>query len=203
MKNVMFVHVPKTAGKTIEKALNLTQARTVSKFNARFTGKGQYSFGHIGVRKRILNGEIPKEFYKTAFKFHFTRNPFDRAVSHYHYARLKHSKPVRGHMAFPLSVTFEEFTRTLGDYKKMFQPQYLYTDGIEFNFVGRFENLINDLEYVSKAVGIKLNMVHENSTEHKPYIEYYNEETANNVREFYKEDFERFGYDNRLFPFLR
>ena len=195
----MFIHVPKAAGSSIEVALGLIKARTVGKFDRLFIGEGRYSFGHICVTKRIKNGAIPKDFYESAFKFCFCRNPFDRAVSHYHYARLYHSKPVRGHMAFPKTVLFDEFTRTLGNYKKMFQQQHLYTDGIKFDFIGRFENLYSDLEYVSNKTGIQLNMIHKNGTQHEPYWTYYTEETAQNVAEFYKEDFEIFGYDNNLY----
>lgn len=195
--NVMFIHVPKTGGLSIEKSLCLTIVRTVGKFRNRFTNSGQYSFGHIDVRKRLKNGAISKEFYESAFKFCFCRNPFDRAVSHYFYARYKHPD-----ILSPW-VSFIDFTRTLKVYGKTFQCQKYYVDDIDFNFIGRFENLEKDFNKVKEATGITGNLVKMNSTKHKHYSEYYNDESAENIAKFYQEDFERFEYDNRLLSILR
>jgi len=194
--NVMFIHVPKTAGTSIEKSLGLIRARTPSKFKKLFTNEGQYSFGHVEVRKRLKIGAISKGFYRSAFKFCFCRNPYDRAVSHYFYARKRHPDQ------FSPKVSFIDFTRTLGNYGKMFRTQNYYTDGIKFDFIGRFERLEKDFQFVAKTIGVNAELIQENRTKHKPYIDYYDYESAYHVAAFYQEDFERFEYDNRLLPIL-
>jgi len=197
--NVIFIHVPKTAGSSIEESLGLIKARTVGKFRRRFKGDGWYSFGHLDVRKRLRKKSLPRDFYNKAFKFCFCRNPYDRAVSHYFYARKRHSHE------FPLDVSFIGFTRTLGDYGRMFRLQTFYTDGLDFDFIGRFENLEQDFKKVTRAIGKPCALIKKNETEHKPYWAYYCEESVRNVAEFYTKDFEFFGYskdDHRLLHLL-
>lgn len=196
----MFVHVPKTAGLSIEKSLGLTVVRTVGKFKRHYENIGHYSFGHIDVRKRLKNGEISKEFYESAFKFCFCRNPFDRAVSHYFYVIRKHPDILSP------DVSFIDFTRALGGVnrkrKKAFRSQKFYVFGINFDFIGRFENLEEDFNKVKEFTGISGELVKTNTTGHAHYSEYYNRESAENIAKFYDKDFKRFGYDNRLFPIL-
>lgn len=192
--NVMFVHIPKSAGTSIEKSLGLIRARTPSKFSRLFKNSGQYSFGHIDVRKRLRNGAISKQFYSSAFKFCFCRNPYDRAVSHFFYARKRHPDK------FSPKISFIDFTRTLGKYGKMFRTQGFYTKGIKFDFIGRFENLADDFKKIAETIGIDAELICQNKTKHEPYYRYYNSESARNIKEFYREDFKEFGYDNRLFP---
>jgi len=190
----MFIHIPKTGGLSIEKSLGLTVARTRGKFRRHFKHNGHYSFGHLDVRKRLKNGAIPKEFYESAFKFCFSRNPFDRAVSHYFYARQKHPDILNR------KVSFIDFTRTLGEFGNTFQCQSYYTDGLDFDFIGKFENLENDFEFIKNATGLHGELVKLNSTNHRFYYDYYNKESEENIARFYEADFKRFGYDNRLFP---
>ena len=194
--NVMFVHVPKTAGTSIEKSLGLIRARTPHKFRNLFTNKGQYSFGHVEVRKRLKNGAISKGFYRSAFKFCFCRNPYDRAVSHYFYARKRHPDK------FSPSVSFLDFTRTLGDYGRLFRTQKYYVNEIVFDFIGRFERLEEDYRHVAKTIGSDAELIQDNRTKHEHFSSYYDYESAYHVATFYQEDFERFGYDNRLLPIL-
>ena len=186
--NVMFVHIPKTAGTSIEKSLKLIRARTPSKFKNNFTNNGQYSFGHLDVRKRLKNGAISKEFYESAFKFCFCRNPYDRAVSHYFYARKRHPDK------FSPEVSFLDFSRTIGDYGKMFRTQTYYTKGLGFDFIGRFESLYEDVAFVAKTTGVEINLLKLNTTQHNPYWTYYADESKENIENFYKEDFDFFNY---------
>ena len=188
----MFIHVPKTAGLAIEKSLGLTLVRWPNRFRKHYKNNGKYSFGHMEVRKRLKSGAISKEFYESAFKFCFCRNPFDRAVSHYFYARHKHPD-----ILLP-NVSFIDFTRTLGSYGKTFQSQGYYVDGIKFDFIGRFENLKEDFNKVKEIIGVVGELSKINSSRHTHYSEYYNDESADNVAKFYESDFQRFGYDNRL-----
>jgi len=193
--NAIFIHIPKAAGTSIEKSLGFIRARTPARFKNLFNNKsGMYSFGHIEVRKRLADGSISKEFYDSAFKFCFCRNPYDRAVSHYFYARKRHPKE------FSPKVSFIDFTRTLGDYGRMFRLQSYYVEKLEFDFIGRFERLKEDFNYIANHLGINAELIKDNATKHKPYWEYYNSESIENVKKFYDKDFKRFGYDNRLFP---
>jgi len=191
-KNVMFIHIPKAAGTSIEKSLGFIRARTPNKFKRLFNNEGHYSFGHIEIRKRLKNGAISKEFYESAFKFCFCRNPYDRAVSHYFYARGRHPDQ------FPRSVSFIDFTRTLGNYGKMFRLQKYYTDELKFDFIGRFENLQEDFNKIKNIIGVEAELMITNTTKHRHYSTYYNDESTDNILKFYKDDFDFFGYNYEL-----
>ena len=187
--NVMFIHIPKAAGTSIEKSLGLRRLRFPSRFRREFKNEGQCSFGHLDVRKRLRNGRITKEFYDSAFKFCFCRNPYDRAVSSYFYARKRHPNE------FSPSVSFIDFTRTLANYGRMFIEQTWYTDELDFDFIGRFETLERDFMWVAHKIGIKASLRKENNTFHEPYWTYYNEESIENIAKYYRKDFEFFGYN--------
>ena len=195
--NAVFIHIPKTAGLTIQEALNLQLLRNNHRIKRSWKNKGMVTFGHQSYLRLVKIGIVNKQFNRDAFKFAFCRNPFDRAVSHYFYVLKKHPERMSR------SISFLEMTRTLADYGRTYQPQSEYVRGIDLDFIGRFENLEVDLYVVANILGIKVNMLHLNATKHRHFSEYYNEESEANVRNFYKEDFERFGYDNRLLSLLK
>ena len=60
----------------------------------------------------------------------------------------------------------------------------------------RFENLQKDFDRVCNKIGIPLQKIpHKNKTEHKPYWEYYNDETREIVAKKFEEDINAFGYE--------
>jgi len=67
----------------------------------------------------------------------------------------------------------------------------------DINFIGRFENYVEDMKTVLELSGISIddvNIPHTNKTSHNNYREYYDEDTKNMVGEMYKDDIVRFGY---------
>jgi len=73
-------------------------------------------------------------------------------------------------------------------------PQFLLFPST-IDFIGRFENLQQDYDVVCDKIGMpskKLQVF--NSTPHKHYTEYYNDETVGIVAELYSKDIEYFGY---------
>ena len=192
--NAVFIHIPKTAGLYIQAVLRLDVLRYPTRAKRLFKQTGRVTFGHLDYKKLLKRGTVSKEFDQSAFKFAFVRNPFDRAVSHFFYARKKHPD------ILDPAVDFLTFTRTLADYGRTFQPQYVPIDGLCMDFIGRYESLEKDLSHVARLIGVEpaWDVEKQNATNHFPYWTYYDEESEDNVRRFYSEDFRRFGYDDHL-----
>jgi len=65
------------------------------------------------------------------------------------------------------------------------------------DFVGKYENLEKDWDYLCKNVFHHEYVLphHRRSRHRKDYMSYYDEETRQKIADYYKEDFEIFGYD--------
>jgi len=204
MKNAVFIHNPKTAGSYIIKALGLQDLSFPHRLK-HFEQNGRVTFGHQDYQKLVDGMVVSEEFNKSAWKFCFCRNPYDRAVSHYFYVRK--SLPD----ILPNNVSFLDYTRSLGKIKTprrfygrvageyFFCPQVENIKKVDLDFIGRFENLKSDLMQIADVLKIKLKKYRKiRASKHLPYSTYYNQETIENVRNYYKEDFEYFGYDDNI-----
>lgn len=193
--NSVFIHIPKTAGLSTEKALDLISLRNTARVRNRIERYGELSgnlsFGHKSYKRLLKDGFISKKFHRTSFKYAFCRNPYDRAVSHWKYVMDKHPNYIKP------GTSFLDFSRAIYDesIRRHFKEQYHYVDGIKIDFQGRFERYLEDLERIAYMINVSLKSIpHENSTNHRPYYEYYCEESKQNILNFYKKDFEYFGY---------
>jgi len=182
--NALFVHIPKTAGIFVQDSLPMKHCRFPHRAK-RFNNKGVVTFGHMPPHRYAS-----KDFLDSAFKFAFCRNPYDRAVSHYCYARKKHPD------ILDPAVSFVDWTRNLGGYKGKFRPQYTWIEHIQMDFIGYFERLDRDLKLIADILSVELrNIPPQNTTRHKPYHEFYCPESKENIESYYKRDFETFGYE--------
>jgi hypothetical protein len=134
------------------------------------------------------------------FSFAVCRNPWDRVVSMYHFGR----KLGLGNV-FNLSnkLSFGEFCATLKnrEHDRSFLPAFKQIEwvngGVEVNEVLRFENLRRDFSDMIRNYNIKninCDLPHDNSTDHTPYKDYYNQETADMIHSIFEEDCDRFKY---------
>ena len=144
---------------------------------------------------------LPKE-HQTYFTFAFCRNPFDRLVS------LYFNKVIGEKSKYRLKFyqqwedkNFKTFVSDLCDihFDKLDGHAKLQNSIIPKNisFLGRFENFIEDFDYVTNTLfnkSFRQNEIHSNKTQHKHYSEYYNKNLIQKVYKKYHQDFERFGY---------
>lgn len=187
LDSFIFIHINKTGGSSIEKALNLP-------------------FEHKTALQKI--NEIGEKRFKAKFSFAVIRNPFDRLVSQYFY-RLQKNQALPPEKKKPLGIKpieFKEWVReTHVEYNSfyrhnpsMFQPQYVWItnkDGeVVIDFICRFENLSHEIDQVSKIIGRDINLPHLKKSKRKDYREYYDSETIEIVNSYYEKDLEMFGY---------
>jgi chondroitin 4-sulfotransferase 11 len=180
MASVIFVHINKTGGSSIEKALKLPfQHRTALE---------------------ILD-VVGEKRWKDRFSFAFIRNPWDKVASHYHY-RVKTNQTGLG--SNPLSfkdwvrLTYGEQALPYYDKPKMFMPQVDWVadenDRILVDYIGRFENLQQDFQYCCNQIGVVASLPHLKPSERGDYRRYYDDATAEIVRNWFAKDVAAFGY---------
>jgi hypothetical protein len=126
------------------------------------------------------------------FKFAFFRNPWDRMVSIYKYLENAH----RSHQDF--AVDYLKGTKSFKDYivnGNHYGLQVDFLRDISNFYIGKFENLQEDFNFVCDKIGIpRQQLPHKNKSKHKHYTEYYDDETRQIVAKKYAKDIEHFGY---------
>ena len=128
------------------------------------------------------------QVWRSYFKFAFDRNPWDRQVSFYYQRYRRRPKP----------PSFEEFLR-LDRHARLNNYDIYSLDGeVCVDFVGRYENLREDLNYVLRQIGIsdriELPRVKSFTPIRLPYHAYYNEETRDLVANWYSREIALLGY---------
>ena len=140
--------------------------------------------------------------YPDYFKFTFVRNPWDRLVSCYLEKVIGQRRWIE---IFGPTPSFADFVRVVHGIPDEeadihYRSQYLnVTDGageLVVDFVGRVENLQDDIRTVASVRDLEYSLEHFRKSEgRKPYREYYDEETKNLVAERYVADIELFSYE--------
>lgn len=174
----MFYHMPKTAGSSINDIL-LKYADTAHVNEPRITR----SITHVPV-------DVTWDKYNGSqyFSFTFVRNPYSRVVSHYNFlSRL-------GYIDKP----FKDFILD----KEPTQFRLLNLNGkIPLSFVGKFENLEKDFNYIAEKINIverysDLGYIYQSKK--VDYKQYYTEELKHLVDDIHDNDFKHFGYEKKL-----
>lgn len=141
------------------------------------------------------------------FSFAFVRNPFAKLASVYKSKYDINSYQVFDIYAFGLLLgkyrvkNFEHFVKIICKIPEHLleshiakQYSILYDNGkCRVKFVGKMENLSEDWQYIQSQVDIP-NLPHSNKTEKTDWRDFYNLELAEMVYQYYKEDFQAFGY---------
>lgn len=183
----IFIHIPKNAGTAITNTFNMSD---------------------IGHHFPIYyKQKYPKE-WETFKKFAVIRNPWDRVVSNYEYARLKksywHSSQNNSkHFDYNLlkNSSFDECINILVNSPGMLRHQgwesqnkYLKINDVFLNDISliKIENLKEELFDI---MSIDIDIPNINSSEHSNYVGYYqNKKNIEIIGTIYNEDIKRFNY---------
>lgn len=193
-KQIIFIHVPKVAGTALKKSLGFSDIY------------------HIHLADYELDD---KDKFNKYFKIAFVRNPWDRLVSAFFFLKQggdKSSHDLILKDRLDQFNTFRNFVFELNNNIKfrleikkviVFSNQYSWLANskgeIDMDYVGRFENLEEGFNILKEKLHKKdAQLKKYNSSKHKPYWEYYDEETVEIVRKIYSKDIETFNYE---FPY--
>lgn len=188
---------------------------------------GNYKAASLSVNQKILKGRAirlkqgevaymdkllsySEEDIQNMFKFTIVRNPWDRAVSAFHYLQQVMVYPTQpNHRVIHPSATFEHFVyETLPtldlefpNYRDRleahfsFQYPRAYYEGKQFvDYIAKLEILEDDWKVISLAIQASEKMKHSNKSQHVDYVKYYNDGTKKLIGSVYEKDIEFFGY---------
>jgi len=184
-KKIIFVHIPKTGGTSISKALF-----------GKFSGHA-YLFEYF-----LANKSYTQNFYKICV----VRNPFDRLVSAYSHLSQKNIRDENKSLLEDLDVgSFDDLIKCLDDSRKckiiqntilMLRPQYEFIkhNKIKMDSIYRFEYFHEIKDHLKETLNIEIEIKHLNSTKRLSYKKYYNDYSISVVKKIYKEDLENFNY---------
>ena len=185
----IFVHIPSTGGTSIQEVLTPICDIVPA------TG---YLPAHLTISQIYKQFEYDK--LKDYFMFGVVRNPWDRMVSRYHYLKKIFPENKFSFEEWLFGEVFRQNNKQYGSdniIKKTQQLFYLkHNNKVEANFIGRFENIQNDFDIITDMIGIdRITLPKKNSTEHKPFEDYYTEELINIVANLFKDDITYFNYN--------
>lgn len=207
-KKFIFIHIPKTAGTSIRETLKMSCDDYLEELDNDLEKR---LFRHRRFRV-IMNSKysIDKNF-KDYYKFAFVRNPWDRTVSRFHYYKdcgkkiIKVIPNLTEKMNIYMKCSFDEFVslhspqyRSKHPFLQHNQMDYIMDSKqkVGVDFIGRYENLQNDYDTICNTIGIpKIQLLHNNKSNHKHYSEYYTEETKAIIGQVFKKDIKVFGYE--------
>ena len=209
-KKALFIHIPKNGGSYISNVLS-----TYYGFKTYYLQRNDHKIFCNGIDNSVdkhenkihgtlmyyktsnyINKIMGMDDYKwnTYFIFTFIRNPYDRIVSGWSYIN-KYNIPFKNYLNININTCSYDYWHVF-----MSQTRHLISNNGKIHnmsFIGKFENLENDLHILLSKLGFT-HIIHKtskkNSSIHKEYISYYDNDTIIKVNELFKEDFTTFDY---------
>lgn len=170
-KKFIFVAIPKTGSSSIERVL------------AKYNNDELNEWVDNGIIKHKKLSQISEMLDKPYYKFCFFRNPWERAVSFYHY-HVRQGNTFFGH-TFD-EVPFEDWIKkqNLVAATDDRQTDYITLKGriVPNVNIYKFEEIDDSWKHIQGVLGINEELPHINKSKHKHYSEYYTDETRHIIK---------------------
>ncbi len=207
----IFVHIPKTAGTSVENVLGIKDIEDIYNsgktndilkvVNADCLSSKEYRNILLKSPQHYTLQELKKIIGAAAFndylKFSIVRNPYDRFVSEYKYNNQFNFLSFDEYVNYVMSLTAVERSWFFDGHLET-QTSFLIDEtGVIDQSVKifKFEELDILKNFVSELTGIA-DFPHKlKSTNMISFISFYTNKIENMVYEFYKDDFVNFNYD--------
>ena len=189
----IFVHIQRTGGSSIELAV-----------------QGEDQFYRLKHTKHILAStakEIYADYWDEYFKFSFVRNPWDRMYSfaclRWEGIKIEDGKINLKNYINNIKNNKFELPKFSLSYKRK-KPTKNYTENAiysnilneKLDFIGRFENLKTDFQFVCDKIGLKANLpdeINEREGKDKHYSQFYDNNSICQILNLYRND-RKFNY---------
>lgn len=201
--NCIYVHIPKTGGTSIEEIIwPGMENRTVAELWMGFVDPYHNKYQTGGLQHLLasqIRQEVGDRVFNECYRFTVVRNPWDKAVSQYAY--MKQRKDLRDFIGMQEDDSFKTYLSLIRKREHVqWTPQYKFfldDNGDQLvDFIGRFESFDDDVFTILGNLDIRVPAIpHINkSTARRHFREHYDDESADMVRELYRQDIELLGY---------
>ncbi len=220
----IFIHIPKTAGTSIETAFghfdNWSPQKAISDREGqdhRTVRMLQNPFSHLkafasqeniveflkSIKYRYqkhsnINNQltVTPEQYRSYFKFTVIRNPWDRVFSCYR--NIMKDKIHRNDIGATKDLSFNQFvSRHLDTYLLKPQTYWIknYSGKVDLDYICRFENLNEDFVEVCQRLNVQnIQLPHKLKNKKRDYRQEYDHKSILLVEQKYQEEIEMFNY---------
>lgn len=189
---LLFIHIPKNGGTSIEKFFNMMNKDSFYGTNSITESGILYSPQHL--IPNLIEKYLGKDIYNTYFKFSFVRNPYDRVKSEFFWRQR--IGDINIDTDFKKWV-FNFYSKIDNDHK-LPQYKYIFNDNGDkvVDFLGRVENMNIDFTKLLDTINYpkKEPLLKENINKNKKNV-IIDQETKEKIIDIYNEDFKLLGYD--------
>ena len=170
-KRCIFIHIPKTAGTSIEQFIKDNNNNPILLLGVK-NGRSMHHYSALEIKS--LFPDIFSKYYK----FSFVRNPYDRLLSEYYWCKIpnvgfKYGKTKLEFLYYVSNVIKQKsyFKNIFNDH---FIPQYMFVyntnNELLVNHLFKYEDLDIAIEFIKKKINInksldKLNKTNTEKTE--------------------------------------
>ncbi|MBV1897105.1 MAG: sulfotransferase family protein [Rhodobacteraceae bacterium] len=206
-RRYVFIHIPKTAGTSLALALEQRAMKddvmlgdTPKARRRRHRVKGTPTRGRLWKHSTLadIEGLVDQDALNGFYAFTLVRNPWDRAVSYYHW--LREQKFNHSSVTLAQTLSFAEFVtnpQISAGFRNYPAGRYMTgSDGVEHcdAFI-RIEQFEQDAAGLVDHLGFDLKPEVSNTSNRKPdFRPYYTDKAAKAIAQCCAEDIRRFGY---------
>ena len=206
-RSYIFVHIPKTGGTSMALALearamkdDVMMGDTPKALKRRRRLKDVQARGRLWKHSTLadIDGLVSTDEIAAMFTFTMVRNPWDRAVSYYHWLRAQ--RFANPHVTLAQALSFGDFLRhdmTRRSLQAWPAASYMRdaTGREQADLYIRLEHFAQDAAPLTAHLGFAIDLPHENaSARRKDYRSYYDDSLATLIASVCAEDIARFGY---------